>query len=136
MIYEHYNEAPWNKRRWPNFSPAEVACRHCGELYLDEVALDTMQRCRDFYGSALRLNSAHRCALHNARIGGAPQSQHKRIAFDISIVGKDKARVLFAAQSAGFRTFGFYETFLHVDMRPGRAWSTKKGKEVWSGLIS
>ena len=102
---------------------------------MDEVAFDTIQRTRDYYGSSLRLNSAHRCRLHNARIGGAPQSEHKRIAFDISIVGKDKARVLFAAQSAGFKTFGFYGSFLHTDLRPGRLWATKEGKKVWNGLI-
>lgn len=135
MIYDHWSEAPWDRQRWPNFTPAELACKHCGEFFYDPAAFDTIQRARKFFGGPLTINSAHRCRVHNARIGGAPMSQHKKIAFDVSIRGRDKKRVLESCINAGFQTFGFYGSFLHVDLRPGRKWATAKGKITWNGLV-
>jgi hypothetical protein len=58
-------------------------------------------------------------------------SQHKKIATDISLRGhKDPKKLLSAAVEAGFRGFGFYNTFLHLDMGRGkryiRVWPSKE----------
>ena len=135
MIYGHYSLVPWNKVRWPNFTPVELACRHCGELYYDEESFDKLQNARTLAGFGFVINSAHRCNLHNARIGGAPNSEHKRIAFDISIKRREKKKILQSCQQAGFETFGFYGTFLHTDTRPRRIWATKQGRITWNGLV-
>jgi zinc D-Ala-D-Ala carboxypeptidase len=125
--------------KWPmkNFKRSEVVCPHCGEYYDDDIAYRVLQNARTLYNGPLTINSGHRCAIHNARVGGAPQSQHKKVAYDISIRGGvDKERLLQACMAAGFKTFGFYSTFLHVDLRPGRRWATKQGRITWNGLIA
>lgn len=44
--------------RWPNFSPSELSCRHCGEYHHDEAALDALQRARSCTGKPFVINSA------------------------------------------------------------------------------
>ncbi len=132
-LYDHWTAVPWPADRWPNFSPKELACRHCGEAYIDRVSIDMLQRAREAYGAPLRINCGHRCAIHNAQVGGAPKSQHKLIAFDVSIRSADRWAILKALERAGFTTFGFYQTFIHTDIRPGRRWySGEKARQLWT----
>jgi len=138
MLYAHYSECPdvisgyW-KERWPNFSPIEVSCRCCGEYYHDPVSMDFLQRTRTLLGQPAKVNCGHRCKIHNARVGGAPLSEHKKMAFDLSLRGQDRQRVFECAREAGFTTFGFYRTFIHVDRRPGRRWYGKGAQKLWNG---
>lgn len=67
--------------RWPHFAPADIACRCCGEIYIWPEALDTLERLRVAMNAPLNIDSGHRCALHNARVGGAPMSLHKKTRF-------------------------------------------------------
>lgn len=136
MLIKHYSEVTWDSARWPNFSPQEFSCRHCGEFWYAEEYFDAIQMVRDILGRPVRLFSAHRCWKHNANVGGAPLSEHKKIALDIGIALHNKARLLYALKQAGFSSFGFYGTFIHVDMRPGRRWATEEGRRIWAGLIS
>lgn len=136
MIYSHFSDMPWDAARWKNFTPAELACRHCGEAYYDPLAFDVLQAARDNLGEPMRVNCGHRCAVHNAHVGGAPMSQHKKIAFDLSVRRTAPAKMLAACKSAGFTTFGFYQTFLHVDLRPGRRWATAGGKKTWKQFLT
>lgn len=138
MLYGHYGELPAGLWRWRNFAPDEpnLACPCCGEFFLDEAAMDRLQHVRDLLGRPMHINSGHRCPIHNARVGGAPLSQHKlSIAFDISLAGQDPRRLLETCREGGFSTFGFYGTFLHTDMRVGRRWFTSAGKKTWNGLM-
>jgi zinc D-Ala-D-Ala carboxypeptidase len=136
MIYAHHSLMPWDESRWPNFSPLEIACRREGEAYLDHVFLDVLQKLRRLIGKPIRLNSAHRSRVHNRMVGGALNSEHLRIAVDISLHNHDPANLIGAAKNAGFTTFGFYKTFLHCDLRPGRRWTTKGGRETWKHLAN
>ena len=115
------NTTGWNASRWPHFTLHEIACHCCGELYVWPQALDALERLRLAMNAPLHLNSAHRCALHNARVGGAPLSQHKKLAFDVALGGHDPAKLAGAARDAGFTGFGFGQTFLHLDTRAHRA---------------
>jgi len=136
-FHRHWRDAPWDQGRWPNFQPAEFACRHCGQLYFDSRIFDAIQRVRAYMARPLRINSAHRCSVHNRRVGGAAHSRHLRLALDVDASDMDERqrRRLFArCREAGFDAFGFYATFLHVDDRSGRRWWTEKGKETWSFL--
>lgn len=138
MLYGHWSDLPTGLWRWRNFAPDEpnLACPCCGEFFLDEVAMDRLQHVRDLLGRPIKINSGHRCPIHNARVGGAPMSRHKlEIAFDISLAGQDPRALFDACREAGFSTFGFYGTFLHTDTRPGRRWFTKAGRTVWQGVI-
>lgn len=136
MIYDHFSLVPKSIWRWPNFSfrgDPRLACSCCGEFYLDPDSMDMLQLTREIIGKPIRLNSGHRCAIHNARVGGAPLSQHKKIAFDIQIAGHIRSDLLTALIQAGFGSFGFYQTFIHADKRPGRRWFGKGGRELWIG---
>lgn len=130
----HFSQISWNKARWPNFSPEEFACRCCGVLNVCPDDFDAIQAVRYGLGRAIRLNSAYRCGIHNARVGGAPFSQHKRMAFDIDLDGHDQRDLLNICHLSGFTGFGFYSSFLHVDRGPSRTWATKSGRLKWIGL--
>lgn len=138
MLFAHYSEVPAAAWRWPNFAADEpnLACPCCGAFFFDETAMDRLQAARTATGRGVNINSGHRCPIHNARVGGAPMSQHKRIAFDISLRGHGPADLLDACRQAGFTTFGFYRTFLHVDTRPGRRWIMQGGRRTWNGLVT
>jgi uncharacterized protein YcbK (DUF882 family) len=113
--WEHY--IPLFKKRWPNFSPKEVASKGDGTLLIDEHALDCLQKARDIAGKPLIINCGYRDELHNALVGGAPRSYHlEGRAFDISLRGFTKAELIKICEQAGFTGFGVnYSTFLHVD---------------------
>lgn len=117
---------------WPDFDPNEFACRHCGKVYHWPEFFDKLQNARSYVGKPFVILSGHRCRLHNARVGGAPFSEHLKLAADISVVGHNRAQLLEACRTAGFTGFGFYHTFLHIDLgRPRQWWSDRKAKELW-----
>jgi len=118
--------------RWPDFTIAEMSCRHCGESYIWPDFIEKLQEARNEVGRPFYILSAHRCSLHNARIGGAPLSQHLRLAVDISLAGHDKGVLLMGCRRAGFTGFGFYSTFLHIDLGRPRHWfGGQKAKDLW-----
>ena len=108
---------------WPNFRPAEVACKHCGELYYDPAAMDALQALRDAWGKPLGINSGHRCAAHNKAVGGTANSQHLKIAFDCRCPRAEQAAFIAAAKAAGFTGIGRYQNFIHLDLGPKRTWA-------------
>jgi uncharacterized protein YcbK (DUF882 family) len=117
---------------WPDFSPEEMACRHCGELYHWPLFMDRLQRARTRLGRPFRIHSAHRCAIHNARVGGAPLSQHLKLAVDIGLTGHDPRALHAALIAEGFRGFGFYSSFLHADLGRARAWyGSNTARTLW-----
>jgi hypothetical protein len=126
-LYARASDAPWDARRWPNFTPQELACK-CGGRYRlgcqgqyfhDVVFLDNLQELRRLEDCALYLTSACRCDWRNGRVGGADKSEHKlRIAGDIRLAGHDPVRLARNAAKAGFTGIGFGKSFLHVDNRP------------------
>jgi len=123
----------WN---WPDFTRAELSCRHCGEYFNWPDFMDRLQAARNETGRPFHILSAHRCSLHNARIGGAPLSQHLRLAADISLRGHDKRALLTACRRAGFYGFGFYSTFLHIDLGRPRHWfGGQKAKDLWQTYL-
>ena len=76
----------------------------------------------------LVLSNVCRCALHNAREGGRPASEHLRgRAGDIQLLGYPKRRLRIAAGNVGFTGFGYYNGFLHVDTGRPRWWGNKEG---------
>ena len=128
--------APWDASRWPDFSPRELACPCCGAFCLREDALDAIQRLRNAMAAPLIIDSGHRCAIHNAMIGGAPLSQHKTLAFDVRLIGHEPMRLREAARASGFRGFGYGNSFLHLDVRarPAHWFYGKRSIEKWTSL--
>ncbi|SEL48042.1 YcbK family protein [Jannaschia helgolandensis] len=114
--------------RWPNFSPAEIACRGTGKLLINEPALDKLQALRDWLVKPLIVRSAYRSPEHNRAVGGATGSKHMDgAAFDIAMSNHDPVAFEAAARAVGFLGFGFYPRsgFIHVDLGPARQWGER-----------
>lgn len=124
MIYEHYTDVP--SSAWPSdfFSPREIACKGTGEILINVPALQALDEFRRIIGVPFSPNSAYRSAYHNARIGGAPLSQHRLgTAFDIPLSIGTKEEIERIGRAVGFRGFGLkYNTFVHIDMGRARTW--------------
>lgn len=131
-------DAPWNAARWPHFTAHEIACPCCGEVYIWPAFLDAMERLRQRVGRPIIINSGHRCAIHNALVGGAPLSQHKTLAIDVRLAGHDPRTLALEAARSGFTGFGFGNTFLHLDgrARPGHWFYGQRSIAKWTSVIS
>ena len=112
--------------RWPHFKPRELTCRCCGELWAGdspdmpeeyEEVLDMLEELRELYGKPMVINSGHRCAAHNAEVGGDKSSQHLEIAFDVRVPREDQERFVNLAARVGFTGIGRYPErgFVHLD---------------------
>ena len=89
-FHRHWRDVPKNAWRWPNFSPAEIACRGTGKLLINEPALDKLQALRERLGKPLIVRSAYRSPEHNRAVGGATRSKHLHgAAFDIAMANHD-----------------------------------------------
>lgn len=127
-------EANW---RWPHFSIEELSC-HCGGRFCDGAYfhapefLDALETLRERVSRALVITSGHRCAQWNAAVRGAPNSQHKRIAVDISLYGHDRRLLLNYAEALGFTGIGLARNFIHLDRRaiPAR-WFYNGSQSLW-----
>lgn len=127
-FYDHWRDVPEGIWRWPNFSPAEIACRGTGKLLVNEPALDKLQSLRDRLGKPLIVRSAYRSPEHNRAVGGATRSKHMDgAAFDIAMANHDPVAFEAAAGAVGFLGFGFYPRsgFIHVDLGPARQWGER-----------
>ncbi len=118
--------------RWSNFHPDEFACTcGCNEAYFAPDDFTAIQKLRTLNGRAIVINSAHRCAQHNADSGGATDSQHLRIAFDVPwgcFTFAAKERLNNWLNQVGFYSRGLYKSFIHIDTDPAcRFWQTRKG---------
>lgn len=126
--FAHWRDVPASLWRWPNFSPAEIACRGTGALRIHEEALDRLQALRYRLGKPLIVRSAYRSPAHNRAVGGATRSKHlDGAAFDIAMANHDPAAFEAAAREAGFAGFGFYPRsgFMHIDLGPARTWGER-----------
>ena len=125
-LYSHYSNysGPW---LWASFTPKEISCRHCGEIFLDPKSMDALQRLRVNWGRPIVLTSAHRCVTHNKNVGGAKNSQHLNVAFDCACPAENQDDFVKAALDVGFRGVGKYPSrgFVHLDMGEKRTWIGK-----------
>jgi uncharacterized protein YcbK (DUF882 family) len=127
--YDHWSKVGNNVWNWPNFTPKEIACKGTGELVVVLYAMDCLQELRNTLGRPIRITSAYRSRLHNARVGGVPFSAHRALvpgvlAFDILLHNQYRDQLYHQAQLANFTGFGFYKSFLHVDTGRPRTWGS------------
>lgn len=121
--------------RWPNFTADEFACKHCGQYVHKVKFLDKIQALRYLVDKPLKINSGHRCKIHNAIVTGNPnsRSQHLNIAADIDLAGHDRHLMADLARNLGFTGIGFGKNFLHVDVRDGplKTWPYPGAGDSW-----
>jgi zinc D-Ala-D-Ala carboxypeptidase len=132
-VLSHFSEVDTRAWRWPNFSPAEIACRGTGKLLVNEPALDKLQALRDRLGKPLIIRSAYRSPEHNRAVGGATRSKHMEgTAFDVAMRNHDPVAFEAAARGVGFLGFGYYPRsgFMHIDLGPARSWGERFPERV------
>ena len=122
--YSHWSSVP--SVEWPYlfFKPVELASKGDGSLLANHPAIQKLEALRRLLGKPVIINSAYRDPIHNARVGGAPMSRHKKgDAFDIALKSQSKQQLIQFAKQAGFTGFGInYRSFVHVDCGPERSW--------------
>lgn len=124
--FKHWREVPegfWPKNFHPTTDPMLVS-PDTGEIYFDVQSFQALQRLRDIVGP-IRILSGYRSKVYNARVGGAPRSEHStRIAFDIQIEPYNVQDLVESAVSVGFSGIGYYPSrgFIHLDLGRPRTW--------------
>ena len=109
-----------------NFSRKEFACNcGCGFDTVSEKLVKALQTLRDIVGKPIIITSACRCEKQNKNVGGKKDSQHLLgTAADIQVDGMSTLRLATLADTIPVFAkggVGLYKTFVHVDVRNGRA---------------
>jgi len=114
----------------PHFASAEFACPHCGKVKVTPKLIKLLEELRKEIGNRpIVITSGYRCIEHNKAVGGHPKSYHtKGLAADIRASGIAPIDLFFEALKLGFSGVGLYDSFVHVDVRPGRK------KALWGKL--
>jgi hypothetical protein len=115
-----------------NFKVKEFASKDGQDkLALHLPMVRQLQKIRDHFGKAVTINSGYRSKAHNKKVGGASNSYHvKGRAFDIVVKGVRPADVARYASEIGIKGIIRYNTFTHVDSRPGRYWAVNNGSST------
>ncbi len=113
-----------------NFKLDEFKCKcgKCDPILVDEALVTWLQKIRDHFGKSVNINSAYRCAKHNAdpKVGGSKSSHHvKGKAADIRVEGVTPQEVAKYAESIGIRRIGLYDNFVHI--------GSDTTKKFWKG---
>lgn len=130
-----------------HFSFSEMCCRHCRNwrdirdnwenLRYGRVwsrvhrTAGLLEKVRAIVRRPLVVTSALRCSHHPEETAKPPGSLHRHTsgrAVDIRAQGDRRLELLFAARKAGFRSFGIYPQFLHVDWCDGPEY-----RRLWVG---
>lgn len=132
-IVEYSLKADGNKTISDNFRVKEFACKDGSDKILIDVDFvrDKLQAIRNYFGTAITINSGYRTVAYNKKVGGATNSYHtKGQAFDIVVKGKTPAQVAKYAQSLGIMGIIQYNTFVHVDSRTAKYWAKNNGRDI------
>ena len=113
-----------NKQLSKHFKASEFACRCCGVSKADPKLIVALEDLREHYKSPVTINSGYRCLPHNRNIGSTDTSPHpKGIAADIKVLHVAPSRVhdYLIKKYPSKYGIGKYNTFTHIDVRPGPA---------------
>ena len=108
-----------------HFKDSEFACKcGCGWVKPNSELKAVLELVRCKFNSPVTVNSSCRCESHNAKVGGAPSSQHKLgTAADIVVNGVPP-KVVYSYLTSIFPNqygIGKYNTFTHIDVRSKKA---------------
>lgn len=111
--------------RWPNFSPAELRCKHTGSLIMVPAFLDRLQALRSLLGFPFPISSGYRHTSHPAeaskKSGGGAHTFGRAV--DIQVYEERALAILERARSFGFTGIGNSQAldrdpadrFVHLD---------------------
>ena len=116
-----------NKRLSAHFKVKEFACRDGSDAVLVAPRLVmVLESIRNYFGSAVVINSGYRTPQYNAKVGGVTESQHcYGTAADISVEGQKPEQVAAYARQLmpDWGGVGIYskQGFTHIDVRETKA---------------
>lgn len=119
---------------YPNFTQAEMRCKHTGKCEMDPRFMQRLQQLRSVYGQPMTVTSGYRDPSHPAEAGkGTPGAHTMGRAVDIAVRGADAVRLLQLALQMGFTGVGVAQKgtnrFIHLDdVAPG----TLPRPMIWS----
>ena len=113
----------WDPARWPNFTPAEMACKGSGLVAVHPALLDALQAIRTQVGRPLPITSGCRSMAHNANVGGHPRSLH--IADQPTRAGHHGCMAVDIACPDGALRGDLFSTAWHRGLSIG--WNAKRG---------
>jgi len=106
-----------------HFRRSEFACKcGCGFAAADAGLLAVLEDLRSTFDAPVTITSGCRCQSHNARVGGARDSQHtKGLAADIAVRGIVPSEVAnyLAGHYPDRYGLGRYPNWTHIDVRAG-----------------
>jgi uncharacterized protein YcbK (DUF882 family) len=123
----------WSK--YPNFSEAELRCKHTGKCEMHPDFMARLQRLRTAYGKSLRITSGYRDRTHPVEACKRGSGAHTTgRAVDIAIMGGEALALIKIALEVGFTGIGIKQhgpsRFLHLDDLGATA--TQPRPWVWS----
>lgn len=110
---------PLDWTRYPNFSEAELRCKHTGRCDMDPEFMALLQRIRTAYGKPMVITSGFRDPSHPAERDKAEPGEHSMgRAADVAVVGGDALQLIATAYAAGIRRIGVQQKgagrFIHL----------------------
>ena len=119
-----------------HFTRQELACRHCGDLKVDEQLVSALESLQELAGSPIAVKDGYRCPEHNESLGKVAGSEHTLgWAADISIPGRtlqEMYELALRVPSFADGGIGVYDDgYVHVDVRKGKSrWACVRGQYV------
>lgn len=110
------------KERWPDFTPEEVACKHCGKHGATADILDVLQHIRTALGKPLTVSSVYRCPEHpEEKVKPKPGEHSLGLAADLPCHSDVAMRIVQAAVFVGVNRVGVSqrsgrERFIHIGL--------------------
>lgn len=109
--------------RWANFTPREMACKHCNAVKVDEGFMDKLEQLRSNLGFSIQISSGYRCPDHNEKVSSTgragPHTTGK--AADPQVSGVLAFKLMSEALRLGFTGIGLSQKgphqarFVHLD---------------------
>ena len=107
--------------RYPNFTPKELACKHCGAQGIRPELMEIVQGIRDDIKRPLFINSGFRCVKHPVEQEKDKPGEHTHgMAVDIIAHGLRALEIIWYAQQWGVKRVGVHQKgnpnarFVHI----------------------
>ena len=96
----------------------EFQCKcGCGVIRTSPTLMNLCDKGREMTGIPWVVNSAYRCAEHNANVGSSSDVHVKGLAVDVGAKNsRDRFLVMQAMMQLGFRRIGVHKEFIHGDI--------------------
>jgi uncharacterized protein YcbK (DUF882 family) len=107
-----------------NFRPEELSCPCCKKYIINKHLMSVLELVRCNFNAPVTITSGLRCEEHNAKVGGAENSEHLLgTAADIVVKDIDPVEVYDYLDELfpSWYGLGKYDTFTHIDVRKSKA---------------